>query len=177
MAAQEPPPAGFSCPYREACPHLGGLSTAWVQERHNSLLGSEAHYEHVIAQLHDELTEARGQHRADQREIAELRLIHRLSHTEVAAHLRLSEGGAKSNWFKAKENLPFTLLSDPTAEMIARYGSWGEKSFMGRKSLGILRTTVLIDGEGKIGMVFPKVSPKTHATDVLEALDALRSRA
>ena len=80
MAAQEPPPAGFSCPYREACPHLGGLSTAWVQERHNSLLGSEAHYEHVIAQLHDELTEARGQHRADQREIAELKVQVRALH-------------------------------------------------------------------------------------------------
>jgi peroxiredoxin Q/BCP len=75
--------------------------------------------------------------------------------------------------FKAKERLPFTLLSDPTAEMIASYGSWGEKTFMGRKNMGILRTTLIIDGEGKVRKVFPKVSPKVHADEVLAALDEI----
>lgn len=77
--------------------------------------------------------------------------------------------------FRAKEKLNFPLLSDPNAETIAGYGSWGEKSFMGRKSIGILRTTVLIDGEGKVRKVFPKVATKTHAKDVLDALAELRS--
>lgn len=75
--------------------------------------------------------------------------------------------------FKQKEKLPFTLLSDPTGEMIASYGSWGEKSFMGRKSMGILRTTMLIDADGKIAKVFSKVSPKVHADEVLAALDEI----
>jgi peroxiredoxin Q/BCP len=72
--------------------------------------------------------------------------------------------------FRDKEKLPFRLLSDPAGEVIASYGSFGEKSFMGRRFMGILRTTVLIDGKGKVRKVYPKVSPKTHVAEVLEDL-------
>ncbi len=75
--------------------------------------------------------------------------------------------------FKEKQSLPFPLLSDPEAEMIQAYGSWGEKKFMGRTSVGILRTTVIVDKDGIVRKVFPKVSPKTHADEVLQALDEL----
>jgi peroxiredoxin Q/BCP len=75
--------------------------------------------------------------------------------------------------FRDKEKLPFRLLSDPDASVIAAYGSFGEKSFMGRTSMGILRTTVLIDGSGKVRHVYSKVSVKTHADDVLAALDEM----
>ena len=81
MKVQEPPPFGFSCPYKDACPHLGGLSTAYVQLRHNSLTGSECHYEHVIAGLHAERTEDKRQIRAQQQQIgqlkAQLQALHR----------------------------------------------------------------------------------------------------
>ena len=75
--------------------------------------------------------------------------------------------------FKAKQNLPFRLLSDPSAEMIAAYGSWGEKKFMGKTSIGILRTTVLIDEEGYVLKVYPKVRTKTHAEEVRADLENL----
>ena len=74
--------------------------------------------------------------------------------------------------FKAKQELPFQLLSDPSAETIAAYGSWGEKKFMGKTSVGILRTTVLIDEEGKVLKVYPKVATKTHAQEVKADLEA-----
>lgn len=75
--------------------------------------------------------------------------------------------------FKAKHELPFTLLSDPSAEMIAAYGSWGEKKFMGRTSIGILRTTVIVDEQGKVAKVYPKVKTKTHAEEVKADLEAM----
>ncbi|MCK6547272.1 thioredoxin-dependent thiol peroxidase [Myxococcota bacterium] len=75
--------------------------------------------------------------------------------------------------FKAAQKLPFPLLSDPSGEMIASYGSYGEKTFMGRKSMGILRTTVLIDRTGKIAKIYPKVSVKEHAAQVLADLATL----
>jgi peroxiredoxin Q/BCP len=75
--------------------------------------------------------------------------------------------------FKAAQKLPFPLLSDPSGEMIASFGSYGEKTFMGRKSLGILRTTVLIDRTGKVAKIYPKVSVKEHANQILADLAAL----
>ena len=80
---------------------------------------------------------------------------------------------AKHDKFKSKFNLNFPLLSDPDGEVISAYGSWGKKKFMGREFDGILRTTVLIDKDGKIAKVYPKVSPKTHATEVLRDLEAM----
>jgi peroxiredoxin Q/BCP len=75
--------------------------------------------------------------------------------------------------FREKQNLPFRLLSDPSAETIAAYGSWGEKTFMGRTGMGILRTTVLIDEAGRVLKVYPKVKTKTHAEEVKADLEAL----
>ena len=72
--------------------------------------------------------------------------------------------------FSKKYDLPFPLLSDESKEMLRAYGVWKEKSFMGRKYMGIVRTTVVIDEEGKIESVFEKVSVKNHVDEVLEKL-------
>ncbi|MEQ8984912.1 MAG: thioredoxin-dependent thiol peroxidase [Deltaproteobacteria bacterium] len=79
----------------------------------------------------------------------------------------------KHDKFKAKFNLDFPLLSDPAGEVISAYGSWGPKKFMGREFNGILRTTFIIDKDGNIAKAFPKVSPKTHAAEILAALSEL----
>ena len=72
--------------------------------------------------------------------------------------------------FADKYDLPFTLLSDVEHEVADDYGVWAEKSMYGRKYWGNERTTFVIDGDGTIAHVFPKVSPKTHDDVVLEAL-------
>jgi peroxiredoxin Q/BCP len=72
--------------------------------------------------------------------------------------------------FADKYDLPFTLLSDEGHELAEAYGVWAEKSMYGRKYWGNERTTFVIDGDGKISHVFPKVSPKTHDDVVLTAL-------
>jgi peroxiredoxin Q/BCP len=74
--------------------------------------------------------------------------------------------------FADKYGLPFTLLSDAQHEVAEDYGVWAEKSMYGRKYWGNQRATFIIDGDGKIAHVFPKVSPKTHDDVVLEALAA-----
>jgi thioredoxin-dependent peroxiredoxin len=74
--------------------------------------------------------------------------------------------------FADKYSLPFTLLSDAGHKTAEDYGVWAEKSMYGRKYWGNERTTFIIDGDGKIAHVFPKVSPKTHDDVVLEALAA-----
>ena len=76
----------------------------------------------------------------------------------------------KHQKFKAKYKLSFPLLSDPAGDVVSAYGSWGPKQFMGRKFNGILRTTVIIDEQGRIQKLYPKVSPKTHADEILAAL-------
>lgn len=72
--------------------------------------------------------------------------------------------------FRAKYQLPFTLLADDGHAVAEAYGVWGEKSMYGRKYQGILRTTFLIGGDGRIVRVFEKVKPKGHAAEVLAAL-------
>jgi thioredoxin-dependent peroxiredoxin len=72
--------------------------------------------------------------------------------------------------FKAKFKLPFPLLADPDHAVAAAYGAWGEKSMYGRKYMGILRSTFIIDEAGRIQAVFPRVKPKGHAAQVLAAL-------
>jgi thioredoxin-dependent peroxiredoxin len=74
--------------------------------------------------------------------------------------------------FADKFDLPFTLLSDDGHKVAEAYGVWAEKSMYGRKYWGNERTTFVIDADGKIARVFPKVSPKTHDDVVLEALAA-----
>jgi peroxiredoxin Q/BCP len=71
--------------------------------------------------------------------------------------------------FETKYKLPFTLLADTDRSIAESYGVWGEKKFMGRKYMGVLRTTFLIDEKGKIKKVFEKVKPEDHASEVLEA--------
>ena len=80
---------------------------------------------------------------------------------------------AKHVKFKEKYELPFTLLADPDHEVAERYGTWGEKHFMGKKYWGVSRTTFLIAPDGTVAKVMHDVKPGTHAADVLAALAAL----
>jgi peroxiredoxin Q/BCP len=73
--------------------------------------------------------------------------------------------------FKKKLGLNFALLADPDKKMIERYGVWKEKSMYGKKYMGIERTTFVIDGQGKISHIFPKVKVTDHYDEVLEALE------
>ena len=72
--------------------------------------------------------------------------------------------------FKKKFDLPFPLLADTDHATAEAYGAWGEKSMYGKKYMGILRSTFVIDEQGKIAKVFEKVKPEGHAAQVLEAL-------
>jgi thioredoxin-dependent peroxiredoxin len=71
--------------------------------------------------------------------------------------------------FIAKYKLPFTLLADTDHSIADAYGVYGEKKFMGRKYMGVYRTTFLIDEKGKIKRIFEKVKPEEHAAEVLGA--------
>lgn len=72
--------------------------------------------------------------------------------------------------FAEKFSLNFTLLADPDHGVAELYGVWGEKKLYGKTYMGVQRATFLIDGEGRIAKVFPKVQPKTHDGVVLAAL-------
>jgi len=75
--------------------------------------------------------------------------------------------------FATKHGLTFPLLADPAHEVAERYGVWQEKMRYGRKYMGIVRTTYLIDSEGKVARRWDKVSVESHAEDVLAALSSL----
>ena len=72
--------------------------------------------------------------------------------------------------FKQKYELPFTLLADKDHSVAEQYGVWGEKSYAGRKYLGVKRSTFVIDEAGLVKKVMHNVKPATHADDVLAAL-------
>jgi peroxiredoxin Q/BCP len=72
--------------------------------------------------------------------------------------------------FHDKQGLNFTLLADEDHAVTERYGVWVEKSMYGRTFMGAKRSTVIIDPDGKVAHVIPKVSPKTHDEQVLAAL-------
>jgi peroxiredoxin Q/BCP len=72
--------------------------------------------------------------------------------------------------FVEKFKLPFTLLADVDKKIVEAYGVWGEKSFMGRKYLGVYRVTFLIGPDGRIKKIWPQVKPEEHAAEVLAAL-------
>ncbi|HEX7469391.1 MAG TPA: thioredoxin-dependent thiol peroxidase [Verrucomicrobiae bacterium] len=72
--------------------------------------------------------------------------------------------------FVEKFKLPFTLLADEDKKIVQAYGVWGEKSFMGRKYLGIARVTFLIGTDGRIKKIWPTVKPEEHAEEVLAEL-------
>lgn len=84
-----------------------------------------------------------------------------ISKDSVASHLK----------FAQKYELPFILLSDPELQAIQAYDVWQEKKLYGKVSMGVVRTTFLIDAQGNIEKVMPKVKPDTNAADILAALE------
>lgn len=83
-----------------------------------------------------------------------------ISKDSVASHLK----------FAQKYNLPFILLSDPELKAIQAYGVWQEKKLYGKVSMGVVRSTYIIDPNGNIERVMPKVKPDTNATEILAYL-------
>lgn len=83
-----------------------------------------------------------------------------ISKDSEASHLKFSE----------KYNLPFILLSDPGLQVIKMYGVWQEKKLYGKLLMGVIRTTYIIDENGVIEKVMPKVKPDTNALEILEYL-------
>ncbi|MCB9810136.1 thioredoxin-dependent thiol peroxidase [Candidatus Nomurabacteria bacterium] len=75
--------------------------------------------------------------------------------------------------FKEKYNLPFTLLSDESTEMMQSYEAWKEKSMFGKKYMGIVRITYILNPSGKIAKAYPKVTPADHALTLLKDLENL----
>lgn len=75
--------------------------------------------------------------------------------------------------FARKYGLPFPLLADPDHRVAEAYGVWKQKSLYGRTSWGIERTTVVIDPQGRIRRIFPRVRPAGHSAEVFAAVEAL----
>ena len=91
-----------------------------------------------------------------------------------AAILGIStDSNASHKKFADKYGLPFTLLADEDKTVVNKYGVWGEKSMYGRKYMGTMRTSFLIDPQGKIAKIYEKVKPERHADEVLEDLKEL----
>ncbi len=72
--------------------------------------------------------------------------------------------------FKQKFNLPFSLLADEDHAVCEQYGVWGQKKFMGREYMGVLRTTFVIGADGMVKKVFENVKPADHSVEVLAAV-------
>ena len=87
-------------------------------------------------------------------------VVSEISKDSVASHLK----------FAQKYNLPFILLSDPELKAIQAYGVWQEKKLYGKVSMGVVRSTYIIDPNGNIERVMPKVKPDTNATEILAYL-------
>ena len=83
-----------------------------------------------------------------------------VSKDSVASHVK----------FAQKYELPFILLADPELEAIQAYGVWQEKKLYGKVSMGVVRSTYIIDEQGMIEKVMPKVKPDTNAAEILEYL-------
>ena len=81
------------------------------------------------------------------------------------------------NKFRNKYDLPFALAADEDKAIVQAYGTWGEKSMMGRTYQGIHRVTYLVDTDGRIAKVYPKVKPNEHAEQILQDLDRIYSKA
>lgn len=76
--------------------------------------------------------------------------------------------------FIRKFNLPFSLLSDVAGQVIEIYGAWKQKSMYGKTFMGIVRSTYLIDPEGKIAKIYPKVKVEKHIVEIIDDLKNLR---
>lgn len=83
---------------------------------------------------------------------------------------------AKHKKFENKYDLPFTLLADPELKIIEKYGVWGEKSMYGKKYMGLIRTTFLIDDKGIIRKIFSKPKTKEHSEEILEAWNTMLTK-
>ena len=82
------------------------------------------------------------------------------------------DSAASHQKFAQKHELPFILLSDPELAAIQAYGVWQEKKNYGKVSMGVVRSTFVIDGAGNIEKVMPKVKPDTNAQEILDYLGA-----
>ena len=80
------------------------------------------------------------------------------------------DSAASHRKFADKHSLPFLLLSDPELTAIQAYGVWQEKKLYGKVSMGVVRTTYIIDENGVIEKVMPKVKPDTNAAEILDYL-------
>ena len=80
------------------------------------------------------------------------------------------DSAASHSRFAEKHALPFILLSDPELTAIQAYGVWQEKKLYGKTTMGVVRTTFLIDEQGRIQRVMPKVKPDTNAAEILAQL-------
>ncbi len=80
------------------------------------------------------------------------------------------DSAAKHEKFRDKYELPFTLLADEDHAVAEAYGTWVQKSFAGKKYMGVERSTFVIDQEGNVAKILRRVKPETHADDVLAAL-------
>ena len=88
-----------------------------------------------------------------------------------AVVLGVSRDSVKSHCsFRDKYDLNFPLLSDPDGKVLRAYGAWGEKNMYGKKTEGVIRTTVVIGPDGKVTKVFPRVKVDGHVEKVLEAI-------
>jgi peroxiredoxin Q/BCP len=85
------------------------------------------------------------------------------------------DGAASHERFKTKYGLPFTLLSDEDHAVASRYGAWAMKQNYGKSYMGIVRSSFLIDPDGRIAKVWPKVKADGHAAEVMQALTAAKS--
>jgi len=83
-----------------------------------------------------------------------------ISKDSVASHIKFAE----------KYDLPFVLLSDPQLQAITAYGVWQEKKMCGKIGMGVVRTTFIVDENGNITHIMPKVKPDTNAAEILEVL-------
>jgi thioredoxin-dependent peroxiredoxin len=75
--------------------------------------------------------------------------------------------------FRTNHDLPHTLLADPDREVLEAYDAWGEKTLYGKTTVGVIRSSVLIDGDGQVVKVWKRVQAKKHAEQVLKAADEL----
>jgi peroxiredoxin Q/BCP len=87
------------------------------------------------------------------------------------------QGAGSKAAFKSKFGLPFTLLADEQHHVAEAYGAWVEKHNYGKTYWGTARITLLIDPEGRVARVWPKVKPEGHAAEVLAALEAAKTGA
>ena len=72
--------------------------------------------------------------------------------------------------FAARYGLPHTLLADPERKVIDKYGAWGEKNMYGKKFMGVVRSSVVIDGSGKVAAVFGKIQPAKQSEKTLAVI-------